>query len=136
MKPLKRILILLFLVSCSVSMVAPAFATGIQPFYIAVRRAEAKLNVSTNGQATCNIYVQTAQFSQYIEVNSELYRIGDNTETRVGFWSTGKEYMVSESKTYAVQKGYTYQLRSYVIVKNSSGGIIESFWRYSDVVYY
>lgn len=132
----KKVLAMLLALCCVVGMFMPASATAIQPLYLATLEASADLAISSRGTATCSIYVETNLYSQSIEAATTLYRVGSGTDTPVASWSDSMNHIVSNTQTYEVSKGYKYQLRSHITVKNSSGGVIESFWRYSNVIYY
>lgn len=127
---------ILLILCCSVGMIMPASATEIQPLYLATLEASADLSISSRGTATCSIYVETNLPSQSIEVTTTLYRIGGGPDTPVASWSDSMNHIVSNTQTRGVSKGYNYQLRSHITIKNSSGGMIESFWRHSNTVYY
>lgn len=129
-------LAMVLILCCSAGMIMPASATEIQPLYLATLDASADLKISSRGTATCSIRVQANLCSQSIEATTTLYRIDNSTDTPVASWFDSMNHIVSNTQTCGVSKGYNYQLRSYITIKNSSGGVIESFWKYSNVIYY
>lgn len=136
MKYAKKVLALLLVLCCSAGVIVPAFATAVEPFSVGTTNANSTLSIDSGGTATCNIFVRAKDPEQYVEITTTLYRMRGNTdlpEMRITSWTTEKKFTVLDVQTIQVNKGYKYQLWSNVIIKDSGGRQIESFWIYSDI---
>ena len=130
----KKVLVLLFALSCIGATIVPTHAAEVQPMTDTTYNSTAKLDISVSGQASCIVVVNTRTTSHRVEVSLSLNQI--NGKTPLKTWSLSGTGSFSATKTYYVVKGYDYQITAKITVKDSSGKLIESFTTNSSVVHY
>ena len=105
----------------------------IQPAYVGVTSVSPKLNINTSGAATC-VNVIKIKTGYSVTATLELQHQEGSKWIPNQSWSASGKSMVRFDRIYYVNHGYTYRLKSVVIVYNENGTLEETVTTYSATV--
>ena len=104
----------------------------IAPYNVAINVIECSLTMPSAGTVHCS--AKTTTMAGYkAETIVELQKL-DGIWGTIKKWSDKGSMGASVSEDYAVAKGYSYRLKTTHKAYNSSGTLVESFERYSNIV--
>lgn len=134
MNPTKRISILFLVLCCIFTLVAPTYASEIEPMTDATDDFRATLSIGFGGQASCNVIANASLISYKLEVAMSLNQL--NNPNPLKTWNASGTGKLIMTKNYYVSRGYDYQVSATITVRDSGGRFIESFTVYSSIVHY
>lgn len=134
MNPTKRMSVLFLALCCAFALIAPTYASEIEPMTDATDDFRATLSIGFGGQATCSVLGSATSMSHKIEAIMSLNRLGNPIPLKT--WSSQEAGELTMSENYYVSRGYDYQVSATITVRDSGGRFIESFTVCSAVVHY
>lgn len=136
-KILKKLSALLLVLCCIIAIIVPTPASAVQPRVNGIDVSDVSISISSNGQASCSIFVTAKSGSYQIEVVMSLHQVDDEDPNPLKSWTVSGTGSVSAYKKYYVAKGHDYQVIADITVKDSHGNIIlNSFSTPSAIVHY
>ena len=137
----RRILSLTALVLLMTSLLAlPAAAAEdvpvISPRYVNISVFSASVGVNSNGKASCQAFVDTANSSHTIYLAIGLQRYKDGYWTTIKSWDGSGTGEIELDKSWYVTSGYYYRTAATATVRTSGGSYVESATIYSQSDYY
>ena len=104
----------------------------ISPQNIAITRCENKFTLQSSTKVSC--YGSTDVYDGYTAgVIVELQQNTGNWGT-IKTWSSDRAYCATVDEYYTITKGYSYRLKLTHKAYNSSGKLVESITKYSNVI--
>ena len=134
MKTIKRMSALFLALCCIFTLIAPTYASEIEPMTDATDNFKAILSIDFSGEASCSVTGKASLMSHKIEVVMSLNQIGNPIPVKS--WTANRTGVLSMSKNYYVSRGHDYQVSATITVRDSGGRFIESFTVYSAIVHY
>jgi hypothetical protein len=134
MNPTKRIFALCLALCYTLTLIAPTYASGIEPMTDGTDNFRATLSIGFGGQATCNAFGSATLMSHKVEAIMSLNRLGNPIPLKT--WNSQETGGLTMSENYYVSRGYDYQVSATITVRDSGGRFIESFTIYSAIVHY
>lgn len=140
---LKKMLWILFaaMFVCATSVTAYAefdttFDEGYSPQYVELVSVISTLSIDKSGIATCRGDVTTDHIGSSVTIKMELQQKQPSAWKTIKSWSKTDKCPFSLERSYAVTKGYDYQLCITATVYDNAGNKIEQGTSYSSIEHY
>ena len=112
------------------------YSEEVSPQYVEIVSVLASLSIDESGLATCHCTSSTDPVDRTITLKMELQQKQSSAWKTIKTWSVTGISPRSLTKTYAVKKGYDYQVSATVTVFDGNGNQIEQGTQYSDIKHY
>lgn len=112
------------------------YSEEVSPQYMEIASVLASLSIDESGLATCHCTSSTDPVDRTITLKMELQQKQSSAWKTIKTWSVTGISPRSLTKTYAVKKGYDYQVSATVTVFDGNGNQIEQGTQYSDIKHY
>lgn len=128
---MKRVMMLLLVVSLLWSFAIPAFATVpndtvVQPRYTYIKTHITNLTIDeTTGIATSKASCY-AVGGNTVEIECKLQRYNGSSWTTIKTWTASGTNYASVNKDWAVYSGYTYRVYAAYRIRSTAGNLLES----------
>lgn len=106
------------------------------PWYVELKSIVTTLSIDNSGIATCYCDVTTRHIGSSVTIKMELQQKQPSGWETIKSWSKTDECPFSLERSYAVTKGYDYQLCVTATVYDNTGNKIEQGTSYSSIEHY